>query len=266
MISHSSAHDLLRISHTYEAMIEITTACNLRCAYCNVSMPDWKDTNLPTDKYDNIVTGLLARQVQVVHLHGHGETTIIPGWYKLANQLLDLGIRVSICSNLMKSFEPIELNTLSKLSNLTVSIDTVDHDLFKKLRCGGTLQRLMHNLITIRNIAKANNRHLNVSWSIVVCNLSLDGLIDLVKEAINLRINGLTFCNLGYFDNPLRKVQLCHIAEMSTEVKERAISIFDTIKDMCSAHGILCDVQPGIIDSLIPNINSKPARVSLGLI
>ncbi len=265
MINHDSMPNLMHINHTHEAMIELTTSCNLRCEYCNVSMPDWKAQNLSTAKYNEIILSLLRRKVKIVHLHGHGETTIIPNWHLLADQLNGLGIMVSLCSNLMKAYSTDEYLTLSRLSNLTISIDTIDPELFKQLRRGGNLDTLFDNLRRIRQLSHDHKHKLNVSWSIVVCNLTINGLLDLVDKAIDLQINGLTFCNLGYFDNPKRTVQIKHISDMPPESYSRMLSVFETIRDMCKRHHIVCDIQPGLIDSM-PNDRCTPTKSIIGLL
>lgn len=255
--------DLLTVKKIHHAMIEITTKCNLRCSYCLVSDPKWVGDTIDNILVDRILNELILRSPVVIHLHGHGETTIIDGWQKYAQKLIDHNINTSLCSNLNKQFENEEIDMLSKLTHLAVSIDTLDPTLFKQLRRGGDIKQVVFNLLKILSAARRYNRPLKVSFSIVVCDVNLVGLIDLIHFGINLGIKGFTFCNLGVHDTPQGAIKVRHIAELSASECSKALTIFDEIKSLCLLHNVTCDLKYGIIDSLNHKISGGKSRYSL---
>src|SRR4051812_27833774 len=109
MIASLPKSDLLTSGRLHHAMIEVTSDCNLRCVYCAVSSPNWKGKTLPADKYAPLVDSLRKLGTKSVILHGHGETTFVEGWHKLAMMFLESGFSLITCSNLAKSFSDEEI-------------------------------------------------------------------------------------------------------------------------------------------------------------
>ncbi|NBX68920.1 MAG: hypothetical protein EBR01_08165, partial [Proteobacteria bacterium] len=94
---------LLQVSHTDKVLIEFTSRCNLKCPFCTVSHPDYRggDNSLEVEE---LIPKLKERRVNRIEINNHGETTIINGWEKAAEKLLEASFEVSITSNLAKSF------------------------------------------------------------------------------------------------------------------------------------------------------------------
>ena len=249
--------DMLKITKLHHAMVEVTTSCNLRCSYCQVSDPSWKPKTLAKDSVMKILGEFKNLNTSLIHLHGHGETTIIDGWTEYADTLLEANIEVSLCSNLSKHFSDKEIDILSRLTGLTVSLDTLDPDLFKKLRRGGDIKHVLHNMIRIMTVAHKYSRPLRISWSIVVCDLSVWGLLDLTHCGIMLGVTGFTFSNLGVNETPKNATEVNHVAEMPIEDCRKAVNIFEKIKALCKMKNVAYDLKHGMIDSMMEKIYNK---------
>lgn len=247
--------ELLRVDRSNNILIEYTTNCNLRCSYCAVSQPNWPGRDLDPKFAEFITKAVINRKPKYVVIHGHGETTIIDGWEKYAEQLFKAGIGVNICSNLAKTYSDEEITTLSKLNHLTVSIDTIDPALFRKLRRGGDVRQVLFNLFKIITEAKNHDRPLDISWSIVCSDKTVWGLHELVKHGIQMGVRAFTFCNLGVLPTPEGALETKHVSELPVEDCKKAITMFEAIEQLCEQHDCIYDMKAGIIDTLRAKAN-----------
>lgn len=269
MINHTPDNSdtrLLKVKNIHHAMVEVTTRCNLRCSYCLVSSPNWVERTIGDGMLTKVLHQLVERNPKVIHLHGHGETTIVEGWTKYANILLDKGVNVSLCSNLMKTYDELEIDVLSKFSHLAVSLDTIDAELFKRLRRGGDIKQVTYNLVRIMSKAKSHNRKLRVSFSVVVCDKNITHLIDLTNYGVQLGISGITLCNLGVIDTPKNALDVKHLSQLSQEECGAAIRILSQVQMICKVNDITCDLKYGIMDSLLNRFTSGGMKQSLPVI
>jgi MoaA/NifB/PqqE/SkfB family radical SAM enzyme len=241
-------------------MVEFTTNCNLKCTYCAVSGKDWKHENLDKALLSRIIPEIMERKPHIVNIHGHGETTIIKDWHIYARDLIEAGVGVGLCSNLAKKFTEDELDVLSRVMHLAVSIDTIDPTLFEKLRRGATLQQVLDNLTTVQGLAAKRGKKLNVSLSIVCCDLTVWGLVELVKFGISIGISGFTFCNLGVIDTPEGGTDVQHVSELDVSDCRKVLQTLDEVRDLCEHHNCICDIKPGIMDTLNHKIEYGTTR------
>lgn len=243
-------YNLLVTNRSAIVMVEYTSNCNLRCAYCAVSGPNWIGKDLPQPMADRITQQIIKMKTKLAVIHGHGETTMIEGWEKHARQLADAGVALSICSNLAKIYTDDELLTLAKFKHLAVSLDTVDVALFKKLRRGGDVRHVIFNMARIRAIAKRIKNPISISWSIVCCDKTIWGLEELVELGISLGVNAFTFCNLSDHDTPVGAIETSHISELTQDECRKALDVFTNIKKMCELNRCKYDPKAGLIDTL----------------
>ena len=122
--------------------IEFTSRCNLRCVYCAASQPTYKGIDLDVKTIDSAIEALKKREIKVLSVNGHGETTLYKNWHLYCNKMLDAGIQLHIISNFAKEFSQDEIQTLSRFKSIEISCDTNDPELLKKLRRGIDLQTL----------------------------------------------------------------------------------------------------------------------------
>jgi hypothetical protein len=250
-------HDFLVSHRSAAVMIEYTTGCNMRCSYCSVSKEGWVSKDLDEDLANRIADEVIARQPDGVMIHGHGETTMLKGWEKKAQKFMDAGVQVSICTNLAKQYTLEELKVLAQLHHMTISLDTIDVQLFKKLRRGGDIRHVIYNMTRVQDLAKRMGKPMSsISWSCVCCDKSIWGLDDLVEYGISLGVNGFTFCNLGASDVPDGGMETKHISELPVEDCKKALKVLERIQHLCRKHNKILDLKVGIIDTLKLKIES----------
>lgn len=134
----------------YTAHFEVTSACNLSCIYCAVSQPGYKAQTIKPGLARSLSDELKAMAFSEYMLNGHGETTVVKGWHKIVQPLLDSSADCSLITNASRLFEPAEIDALVRLRTLVISCDTFDHFLYGKLRRGGSLISIMRNIDLIR--------------------------------------------------------------------------------------------------------------------
>lgn len=239
--------DLRRSPRLDGAHIEFTTNCNLKCSYCAVSQPDYvgRDIDLPT--IDALIADVVALRVPNVGISGHGETTSLPEWQVHARRLIDAGSKIAAISNLAKTYSTDELATLAKFHVLVVSIDTIDIELFKRLRRGGDLRRVLYNIGAVR----AEAVRLGISppifrWTSVICDRNVFGLPSLVRYGLALGIREFSFQNLVKMPEVKGSIEFKPLAAMSKEDLARIPAVFQEIETLIVSHGGICDIQAGL--------------------
>jgi MoaA/NifB/PqqE/SkfB family radical SAM enzyme len=100
----SSYQDLLGPIYPRRIILEFTSRCNLACAYCETSLPQYRSLGKDMDPtaLNAIIDYLIEHKPSSVCVNGHGETTIYKDWHKYCNRLLDHGIPLGIITNLAK--------------------------------------------------------------------------------------------------------------------------------------------------------------------
>lgn len=244
--------DLSKPGPLYQAMIELTTSCNLRCSYCAVSSPHWQPKTLDESKISLLIDSLKDLQTKRVIIHGHGETTAIDHWEDIAQRFYDAGFELIICTNLAKQYTNKELGMLARFKQITVSIDTIDPIIFKQLRRGGDLKQVVFNITRIRSFGVP----IHWVWSSVVCDRTISGLLDLVHYGRSLGVSTFCLCNLTIETD----VQLRHISQLSPPELREAAMILARFQIYCDKYGLVADIKSGLLDTLYGQIlHSSPS-------
>jgi MoaA/NifB/PqqE/SkfB family radical SAM enzyme len=264
MLKHVEHLDLLRTHRTHHAMIEFTRDCNMRCTYCAVSQPTWKPITLKFDKIDldDLIVALRKRGLQVVVLHGHGETTTIDGWHLYAKKFQEAGIGLTTCSNLAREYTDEEYNVLSQFVGITVSLDTIDPVLFRKIRRGGDIRQIMFNQSRIQALARAQGHYIRWIWSCVVVDKTVSGLIDLVNYGVSVGVEAFCFCNLTEMETPEGGVPLRHLSKLESDEAEVALETLRNVEQICQMNGAYFDAKAGLMDSLEAAVHGHRASHS----
>ena len=103
----------------------VTSRCNLRCVYCDVSSPGYVGHEFDFQNFKEAVAKLKQRDTRCVSFYGEGETTTIENWHEYVRSLREAGILVYLVSNFARRFSDLELDALSEVHEINVSCDTV---------------------------------------------------------------------------------------------------------------------------------------------
>ena len=239
--------DLCQSPRVAGAHVEFTSACNLKCAYCAVSLPQYVPLDFEEGALDGAIDDLIKIGVPDVGVSGHGETTSLPNWQIHASKLIEADIRVNAISNLAKDYSRGELKTLAGFNVLVISIDTIDIDVFKRLRRGADLKKVLYNIGAVRAAALELGKQPPVfRWASVVCDLTVFDLPALVRYGLAMGIREFAFQNLVKMPEVKGSIDFEPLAVMGREELAKVPAIFDEIEALIAAHSGVCDIQPGL--------------------
>jgi radical SAM protein with 4Fe4S-binding SPASM domain len=122
-----------------------------------VSQPDYKGLDMDEWMLEELVSELRARGVEQLCINGHGETTARKGWHERFEPLAS-EFKVSLITNLARRLEVREIDFLSRIDSVNVSLDTADQHLSRAVRRSLDLDVLVRNLLDIRATADRHRR------------------------------------------------------------------------------------------------------------
>ncbi|MEJ8552664.1 radical SAM protein [Tepidibacter sp. Z1-5] len=220
---------------TEHAFIEITPKCNFRCIYCSHSNKQFRiGQDMEYTVLDKVVDQLVKRNIKGLTMNGYGETTTYRGWHKVCNNIMSKipEIKLNLISNFGKEFNEDEIDTLSRFNRISISCDTCNPNLYKKLRKGGKLESLISNIekIKSRSLEKKRKRPY-LAFSCVVSNLNINELIDFVNFGIEIGIDAFEFCNLVIVHGSTGEKELCKISDLTDAEKLRARDTLLKVKE-----------------------------------
>jgi len=226
-------------------LIEFTSRCNLRCVYCHKSQPDaGNGSDLPDEVLEKAVAYAISHPTSRICVNGNGETTLRKNWDYYCDRILEKNVNLGIITNLSKEFTDKELSTLCRFKSIEVSCDTADPALFRKLRRGAELERLLQNMSLIKSAALRENRPPPLfSWSCVLSDQNVFNLDDYVILAMEHGVQSFCLCNLIKHPEVNGVLSVKHITELpddkfieAAQIVMKTVGIL--IKSAIKFHGI----------------------------
>jgi MoaA/NifB/PqqE/SkfB family radical SAM enzyme len=250
--------NLLESPSTKIAHIEFTSRCNLRCVFCFASQPGYKGVDIDAEIIEKTIETLKSRNVEVVTVSGHGETTIYKEWHRFCDKMLDAGMPLHIISNFAKALSDAELNTLSRFKSIEISCDTDDPRLFKKMRRGAHLETICLNILKLRARAIKENRTApTISFSCVVFDQNIFHLMDYVSFGRALGVTHFNFCNLTKYPDLAGTLNPKHITGLPVELLPQAEKSLRETFEFLRRSNIRYHFQQGLLDSLTEKIQAS---------
>lgn len=194
--------DLLAPTALREIRLDLTTRCNLRCVYCAVSDKNYFGTDMSEDARALAVKLIsdLARHNPIgqITVNGHGETTALAGWEEVVLDLIEAGHNLGLQSNFAKEFSQNELSALARIRNITISIDTSDRKLLRRLRRSVDVRQIVANITAVRSTAhKERLPPPEFSFACGLYDKNTLLLEDFAYFAASLRVARVAFWNLA---------------------------------------------------------------------
>jgi len=243
--------DLLTSNSTSIFQLELTTNCNLRCVYCAVSLPEYKGQDLAVDDIGQLAEMMRARNVQLVQINGHGETTSMPNWQMVVHELLKNGFPLALISNFARHFSDEELETLACLSQIQISVDTHRPQLLRKIRRRVDLGTILVNLAGVRMKASALGRPSpRFSWSCVLTDIVAPDFVDYVRFGLACGVHDFFVCNLTEYDDLIASGTVGHVTKMDIRQLAELSANLDKAKELVAQAGGCLDIQAGLTDCI----------------
>ena len=250
-------HDPTRSTSVRHVDVEYTSRCNLRCTYCSVSQPGYDGSDLDDVRARALIDDLMAFGAPNVAVNGHGETTMIKGWHRFADELLSRGLRLQITTNFARALSDEELAVFARFAEIRISLDTVDDDLLRRVRRKVGLGTVVANLMKVRAAALAQGAPgPDFTFSCGVYDRNVTKLPDLARFAVVGGIRRVCFWNYIKFEDVedgLNVYPLSHLAP--TELRE-AVAAIHAAAEILHAGGVEIEFAGDFVEVLAARVEA----------
>lgn len=243
--------DFVAVRSLRKVSLEFTTRCNLKCTYCGVTDPAYIKQDMNLEHFGSLIEQLLELGVKWVQISGAGETTIVKNWDDYLFQLIDAGFKITIISNLAKPIPDRAIAALSRCKEITTSVDTADAELFAKIRTGGDLRVLLHNILRIRSTALMEGREApRIIWNCVTNDKIVFDVERWVATGISVGVDHFQMSELTVLENlPVEQV-VAPISRLSRAEIARARECVQMAEQLAAASGKTFVVLQAVQDLL----------------
>ncbi len=144
-------------------VLEMSGECNLRCVYCPQAGENYVPAKaLSEGMFDDVLAYLKRHPVDMIDLTGTGDMSMAPDWVDKCERLLALGIKLVVTMNYGTILTDEQIEILSRFTELTVSLDTIDRKILNTVRKAVDVRTIIYNIMRIRAAERRNNT--NVRW------------------------------------------------------------------------------------------------------
>lgn len=155
--------------------LHITKACNYRCRYC---FAQFKHQDLPLESWKRIIDNLKASGMVTKINFAGGEPLVYPHFAELVDYAYAQGFELSIITNgsLLLNEKCFPRRLFRKISMLGISVDSLNPEILRKLRCCDSHQRVLteDKLRSLLAIARSLNPKITIKLNTVVTALNKD--------------------------------------------------------------------------------------------
>jgi len=200
--------------------IEVTSYCNLGCKGCYRTLYEYdsKNKNMPLQKFKGYVDK--SPNFFSLYLHGLGEPTLHPNiqeiveYSRKSNKFRNIGFTTNALAKNPQIYEKL----FSKgLTNLTISVDSLDQKEVNKIRPFTDVQKLMDNIgLLFKKFPK------NIKIDMVINNININTFEKTLKKLYDLGLREVSFHpydDLGYSELKLSSEQYTLFLEKLKKVQ-----------------------------------------------
>lgn len=144
--------------------LEVTNACNLRCAICpmNTGVVRRKKTFMKKSMFKKIVDNY-SNYMNTVGISHHGEALLHPDLSFFVNYLHKNGVKCLITTNATVLTKNISIMLLrSNLDYIMFSFDSLKKEVYEKIRTGANFEKTLENIKTFIELKNDMNKKTNV--------------------------------------------------------------------------------------------------------
>ena len=251
--------------------ISFTNRCNLRCIYCVQSV--YADTNpyfkaeIPYEYADDILDMMASKGIMKISTCVEGEATLYKHWCDVFTRFHDKypDIEMLMTTNLNREYSDKDIELLTKYSYLDISIDSLNPELYNKLRVNGRLDLLFKNLDKIdAKIKELNVRGPKILLHMVVSTLTWTEIEDVAEFAFsrgygiqlgNYEVRANTVANR---DNILKPVDC-----LDDEDKKKMRDMVKKVINKAEEKGIYYVIQGDIFSKVNKSVEKNYHRFAI---
>ncbi len=183
-----------RGSKPQTVIVELTTRCNLSCRHCfrNAMMEDLGD--MSRSLVEKLLEDLASVGVKRVVFTGFGEPLVYPYIDQVLERAKSLGFEVVLNTNgtlLDRYIEAIA----EFVDTLVVSIEAGEEDLYKEIRRGATLSKVLENLELLNKFRSVTKWSPIIEFWYTIGKYNLDSLLKVIDLAQRMGVYRLNVSN-----------------------------------------------------------------------
>ncbi len=216
--------------------LNVTFDCKLRCVYCPTISPDWHGVDADAAFLEEMLFFIRDNRVAEVSFGMWGDTLAMPDWYRIAEKLRPLGVRMNIHSAFNRLLDDAEVDILSSFSTIMMSIDTPRIAVQKEIRKGLDVRTLIYNLHQIRARALERGERPRIEWTCVLTDRIAQHVPELVGFALSNGIDHLAFNDLGQYEDLNHGLR--NVFELRGESLIRAIDAIERAMALAQRKGL----------------------------
>ena len=181
--------------------LEPTTQCNLKCLHCGRTY--WKERDqardLDLNLYKKSVDQLKEAGIRYITIQGLGEPLLHPDLFEMIEYAQDRGIYTRFNTNFtLLSEEAAERLVRCRHSEVMISIESIEPELFADIRRKGDLKTVLGNMRRLAETKKRLNSDKPVIFvNAVLMKATLHLIDDLFREMKDIGVQQLNFHGLN---------------------------------------------------------------------
>jgi len=157
-------------------VIEPTNCCNLNCIMCPRKDMTRQQGFMDFELFKKIIDECEGH-VDFIYLHFFGEPLLHPKIIDFINYAAGKAMTIALSSNATGLNERMSRDLLqSKLDLIIISIDSLNPEIYKKIRDGCSLENILKNIDTFLDLHQTFQSTLNVSLQMIEMSLNKDDI------------------------------------------------------------------------------------------
>lgn len=211
------------------AFLTPTYHCNQSCSYCFYK--DWNNTDKPeaTERIPEILQQLKDLGVQGVEFEGGGDPLMTKGINEIFFKATEMGLRIGLLTNGALFKGKIAETFLKYGTYVRISLDTVDKDLYKKIRGTDDLPIVLENIKNAIELKNRTRSQCDISIKVGISNdIGYKEIHDVYEYFDGWGISNIQVKNLWdntgrHFREDINKVELYKMENFSTPVVKKVV-------------------------------------------
>ena len=224
-------------SHPRELMVEVSTRCNYYCVYCFRNMMLGEDLgDMEPEVYEKVLDEAVKAGVEKISFSGWGEPLLNKHIMGFIAEAKERGLRVLLNTN--GYFLPDYIDELYELGvdEIYVSLDSSDEDVYRVLRRGGDLARVLEALLRLRDKRKRDlSRVPDLKIQFTLTRLNYRNLVPMIGLAGRLAASRLIVSNIVPLTRRMEEDLACY---MDDDCKRRVEELKADMARLSMEHNV----------------------------
>lgn len=223
-IEELEANKTILQSYPRRIVLEMTSACNIKCIFCGRDEAEFNQTYLKLEVLDKLSNAL--EHCEEVTLFGWGEPTINPKFSKFLERLDKTNVRKYFVTNGTRLDKFVDDIFKYHVDIIAISLDGADSNTNDNIRVGAKFENIIKNIKTIvkkKEELKLDYPYLNFVF--VAMESNIRELPKMVKLAKELKMQEVKVVFLTAFSTDMLKESLYNKQELVKNIFNETIAI-----------------------------------------